>query len=587
MSTIFNSRIVLTFTFCLIGFFLALLSFGAGLPNEKPAKANIVTATTAAGWSIVASPSVPGAGYNFLNAVTCVSPSDCWAVGDYAAAGFRTLIEHWNGTEWTIVPSPNSSPTEFNFLNSVACVSATDCWAVGYFQNGAITTRTLIEHWDGTSWTIVPSPDATTTRQNYLNSVTCLSSANCWAVGYYQTSPTIFQTLIERWDGSSWTIVASPNTDPARTNVLYGLTCTSASDCWAVGTDDVSDGTSETTQALAEHWDGTSWSVVPSANITPARNNYFRGVACASAADCWAVDHSYTAIAGQTLTAHWNGSAWAAVSSPNNSPTQNNYLFAVTCASAADCWGIGYNDAGNPVAGPRYQTLIQRWDGIAWTTASSPNTSAMQDNFLSGGTCSATSECWAVGYYDLGDGEAQTLILRYTGNVPTPTSAVSRKTHGAAVSSEINLPLTGNAGIECRSGGATNDYQVAVAFAGAVTFDHAAVTSGTATVSTTSGNGTNELIVNLTGVTNAQKITLTLFAVSDGTKTGDVSVPMNILIGDSTADRFVNSADITQTKSQSGNSLTSLNFREDLNADGNLNSADIALVKSKSGTALP
>src|SRR4029077_13428902 len=113
---------------------------------------------------------------------------------------------------WTIVASPNSSATEFNFLNGVSCVSASDCWAVGYYQSGLLSTRTLIEHWDGTSWSIVTSPDATATQQNYFNGVTCVTGSDCWAVGYYQTNNVTFQTLIERWDGTSWIIVPSPNT---------------------------------------------------------------------------------------------------------------------------------------------------------------------------------------------------------------------------------------------------------------------------------------------------------------------------------------------------------------------------------------
>src|SRR5205085_10551419 len=128
-----------------------------------------------------------------------------------------------------------------------------------------------------------------------------LSASGCWAVGYYQTSDTIFQTLIEHWNGTSWNIVTSPNTTPTRTNVLYGVTCVSASDCWAVGDYDANDGITNTDQALSEHWDGTSWTVVSLPNANPAQSNFLRSVACVSTSDCWAVDHSFVTIAGQTL----------------------------------------------------------------------------------------------------------------------------------------------------------------------------------------------------------------------------------------------------------------------------------------------
>ncbi len=165
--------------------------------------------------------------------------------------------------------------------------------------------------------------------------------------------------------------------------------------------------------------------------------------------------------------------------------------------------------------------------------------------------------------------------------------AVSRKTHGTAGAFDVDLPLSGNPGIECRTGGASGDYQVVVTFPKAVTFNSAAVTSGTGSVTSTSGSGTPAVTLNLTGITNAQTIAVTLAGVNDGTNTLDVSVPMSVLVGDTTADTFVNSGDIAQTKSQSGTSVTGSNFREDVNADGNLNSGDIGLVKSKSGTALP
>jgi hypothetical protein len=169
--------------------------------------------------------------------------------------------------------------------------------------------------------------------------------------------------------------------------------------------------------------------------------------------------------------------------------------------------------------------------------------------------------------------------------------AVSRKVHGLAGTFDIPLPVSGTTavttGIECRSGGTSGDHQVVISFGVPVTFSSAAVSFGTGTVGTTSGSGTDTATINLTGVANAQTIVVTLNSVSDGTATANVAVQMALLAGDTNADRFVDSADIGQTKSQSGNAVTSANFREDLNADGFLDSADIGLVKSKSGTALP
>ncbi len=169
---------------------------------------------------------------------------------------------------------------------------------------------------------------------------------------------------------------------------------------------------------------------------------------------------------------------------------------------------------------------------------------------------------------------------------PQVTDAFSRKTHGAAGTFDILLPLTGNVGIECRSGGATNDYQMIINFANSVTVESAAVTSGTGSVSSFSVSG-SQVTVNLTGVTNVQRITVTLFNVNDGTHMGNVPVSMGVLVGDVNGNAAVNASDVSLTKSQVGQAVSNSNFREDVNANGTISATDVALVKSDVGTALP
>src|SRR5260370_23658835 len=119
---------------------------------------------------------------NILTGVTCLSGSECWSVGYYAGDGLleQTVTEYWNGVSWVLVPSANTSPDDYNFLSAITCVSASDCWAVGEYRPPFNNAYTLVEHWDGTSWSVVPSPntsiDSSTTHNNgnYLNSVTCI-----------------------------------------------------------------------------------------------------------------------------------------------------------------------------------------------------------------------------------------------------------------------------------------------------------------------------------------------------------------------------------------------------------------------------
>jgi hypothetical protein len=178
-----------------------------------------------------------------------------------------------------------------------------------------------------------------------------------------------------------------------------------------------------------------------------------------------------------------------------------------------------------------------------------------------------------------------------------PVSAVSRKTHGAVGDFDINLPLSGPVvGIECRSGAATNDYQIVFTFAQPISFTSAAVTSGTGSVSNASysrsskvnGSTETQVSIDLTGVTNVQIITLALFEAKSGGNTGDVGIRMGVLIGDTNNNGGVtNASDVAQTKAQSGQPVGASNFRTDVNANGAINASDVGLVKSKSGTFLP
>jgi len=169
------------------------------------------------------------------------------------------------------------------------------------------------------------------------------------------------------------------------------------------------------------------------------------------------------------------------------------------------------------------------------------------------------------------------------------SGVVSRKIHGGAGSFDLVLPLSGAPAIECRSGGASNDYQLVFVFPDTLASVGSIDFSGVGGVSSSMmGTDTHQYIVNLTGVTSKQTITVTLNNVHDSTNhSGNVSVSMGMLVGDTNHDHFVDSADIAQTKSQSGKAVGSSNFREDLNDDGFIDSADIGLVKSKSGDTLP
>jgi hypothetical protein len=180
------------------------------------------------------------------------------------------------------------------------------------------------------------------------------------------------------------------------------------------------------------------------------------------------------------------------------------------------------------------------------------------------------------------------------------TGAVSRKTHGGAGNFDVNLPLTGTPGIECRSTGGTNDYTMVVTFAANVTVTgspQAQVTVGTGCVGTggvCSGNvsvSANVVTIPLTTITNVQTINVRLNGVNNAAATDapatDFTIPMSILVGDTNANGSVNAADVSQTKARIGQAVNVTNFRSDINANGSINASDTAIVKQNSGTSLP
>jgi hypothetical protein len=169
------------------------------------------------------------------------------------------------------------------------------------------------------------------------------------------------------------------------------------------------------------------------------------------------------------------------------------------------------------------------------------------------------------------------------------STAVSRKTHGSAGDFDVALPLSGSPGIECRGGGATNDYQIVFTFSNNVESGTASIDSGVGTISGLPVFAGNTMTVNLTGVDNVQVLTVRLSGVTDQyfQTLPDALVSMGVLIGDTNGNASVNAADVAQTKSELGQPVSSTNFRTDVNANGVINSADDALVKSHAGESLP
>lgn len=344
-------------------------------------------------WRAVPSPnpSTTPVSNNVLSGVSALADGDVWAVGSYSSSGGNnvnhTLIEHWNGSVWSVVPSPDAG-THGSQLLGVAAVSDSDVWAVGNVSMSTTVNgnRTLIEHWNGAAWSVVASPNPSMQGDN-LTAIAAISATNVWAVGSFETNNQGANLpLIEHWNGAAWSVVTA-GIPTGGSTFLQGLTAISATDIWAVGYAGFGSN-------VEMHWNGTRWSTT-NASFPTGGQETLRGVAAVSSTDIWAVG-SYaptTTAELQTLALHWDGSAWSKVTTANLDQ-YFNLFYSVAAVASNDVWAVGY---AYPTNGLGFSTLIEHWDGSQWTIVPSPTLNGSEFRGL---VVSSPADLWTVGSYD-------------------------------------------------------------------------------------------------------------------------------------------------------------------------------------------
>ena len=334
----------------------------------------------------------------FLTGVSCASPGFCMAVGYYpASTHFQTLTEKWNGSSWSLVGSPNTGAPYGNFLNAVSCASPAFCMAVGYQDNGH-TDQTLTEKWNGSSWSLVGSPNPGRIQSDGLDGVSCVSATFCMAAGSYSSNGGPGRTLTEKWDGTMWSLASSPNAS-THGSFLLGVSCISAAFCMAAGAYNSRHG-----QPLTEKWDGTRWSLVSSPNPGGIQNSFLGGVSCTSPVFCMAGG----ATPDRAVTETWNGTGWIQLNSASS--TTLPALLGVSCASPKFCMAAGYQ-----FRGAHDQTVTETWNGASWSLLSTPSTSSSQHNTLYAASCASATFCMAVGAYSPNGTSVHTLTASWNG----------------------------------------------------------------------------------------------------------------------------------------------------------------------------
>lgn len=241
-------------------------------------------------WSVVPSPN--GGTDDMLNSIAAVSATDIWAVG-YNENGIANqgVILHWDGTQWSIVPSAHSNYV-YEQLYGVTALSSTDAWAVGsyskYDMNGPLT---FVEHWNGQKWSQVFSPNRSSSGGE-LNSVVTLSATDIWAAGVsYVPLPTFERTLVEHWDGTKWSIVRSPNHPHSGANLLNDVAAVAPDEVWTVGDYTASAGYP---QPLSERWNGSAWKEVATPFLSAAGDQLNGVAALTTTKQVWAVGDYYS-----------------------------------------------------------------------------------------------------------------------------------------------------------------------------------------------------------------------------------------------------------------------------------------------------
>jgi hypothetical protein len=345
----------------------------------------------AATWSVVTTP----AGTSLFFGVDATSTTNAWAVGRAENAPSqpftRPLVARWNGTTWSLA----STPTLGGELRGVDGSAATNAFAVGSVEvplgGGTVTSGPLIERWNGTSWSVASSPTPPGSTGSRLSGVKTFSTTNAWAVGqYFASSQPFLRTLVQRFDGTSWSIVPSPNPDSAK-NLLTDVDGASANDVWAIGNMG-DDGYGGTAVGLVERWNGSAWSNVDVSGLFADNtiSGYEFSDVVVSGNDVWIVGTGFhrSLFAMVPFSLRWNGQVWQRsimTSAPNSG------FNSVAAISSSQVYAFG----GNGIA---------RWNGTSWVAESATVPGSLAD-----GAGTGTSTVWAVGY-----GSQQALAMRTT-----------------------------------------------------------------------------------------------------------------------------------------------------------------------------
>jgi alpha-tubulin suppressor-like RCC1 family protein len=350
-------------------------------------------------WQVVPTPDThPGAVSDLsLAGVSAASATDAWAVGTNGLVGKKPLAEHWNGKSWSVVSVPVPAGSAQASLSGVRDLSRSDAWAVGTTEDvNGLNQRTLIEHWNGTAWSVVPSPnpETGTGASDELTSISGTGPNDLWAAGFFSDGSNFIAMLFEHWNGTAWSFVPPPT--EVGFQFADAITAIAPNDVWAVG-----DTGGQAT--VSAHWNGTAWSNVPTPFLQSTNStNFLTGVSAAAGNDVWASGYEGNVNGNnfrQPYMLHWTGTAWKLVQLPN-AGTEGSQLQATAVLSANDVWAVGITDQTDGAL----LALTEHFNGTAWSISPALDPgqlASLPDNALDGVASPGGGVVWAVGTQEI------------------------------------------------------------------------------------------------------------------------------------------------------------------------------------------
>jgi len=377
---------------------VALIVLGAAGALPLLSSPAPVGALTTAGWQLTPPPTSSGSTGNSLSAVSCASRDVCMAVGSETNGNFITPVaEQWNGTAWTETAVTFSTPLGIGRLNGVSCPSWNFCMAVGSSSG----TVALTEQWNGSAWTSIPAASGTAVHPVLLG-VTCSSSTECTAVGSTGLVDGDGQTLIEHWDGTAWTATAGPDLGATFNDELFGVSCPAVGTCLAVG--QATSVFAEINSPIAVGLSSGTWSLVPTMlpSTSGPGGSGLRSISCPTTTSCVAVGAGVGGVGGPPLAETGNLSGLNVLPTPGFS---EGTMLGVSCSSATSCTVVGRSATTGPV--------VADLNGSSWSLSATPTPPGGGNPVENGIDCSARGDCLVVGDDGPGFPSNFALILRF------------------------------------------------------------------------------------------------------------------------------------------------------------------------------